>query len=361
MREKEAFTHNKSSELASTGTYYFKEKISFIKYANEIMSNPRRDLPEAYVSLLANPMARDGLKVKTFNVDKFICLGTPHDYEEYTYWFNSLNPKNHNNNYKMSDDVNIVPIAGKGSRFLDAGFKTPKPLLLFDNNLLIEHSFASMPKSKKNIVISRLSNFYTTKLDKKLKDKLIGFQIINLPKLTNGQLDSCLAANEYLNNFDSVLISSCDYSLQYNIKSWFNFKKNDDADIIIWTNKLKSTPIKNYQNFAYCEVKNKNSVLKITEKKCISKTPWLDPMVVGTFWFKRWDIFLEMNKLVELKGSFANTKENFIGTNINHLINKGFKVKCFWVDRWISYGDPFEYEMIHYWSDYFRVTKKYEI
>ena len=30
----------------------------------------------------------------------------------------------------------------------------------------------------------------------------------------------------------------------------------------------------------------------------------------------------------------------------------GFRVKCFWVDEWISYGDPFEYEMIHFWSDF---------
>ena len=359
LREKESFTSDRKNELASTGTYYFRDKNIFNKYANEVVNDRDRVLPEAYVSLLANPMVRDGLKVTTFNVDKFICLGTPYDYEEYIYWLKALNSKNNFQNDEFTNDVNIIPVAGQGSRFIDAGFKTPKPLLIFENNLLIEHSFASMPKSKRNIIISRLNNFHVSKLDKKMKEKLYDCHIINLDEMTNGQLDSCLAANKYLDRSDSILISSCDYSLHYDIKSWFDFKKSDDADIIIWTNKLKSTPVKDYEAFAYCLVNHKNNVTKIIEKKTISEKPWFDPMVVGTFWFKRWEIFLEMHNYVKTNGSFENAQENFIGTNINYLINRGYKVKCFWVDRWISYGDPFEYEMIHYWSDYFRPNSSY--
>ena len=114
-------------------------------------------------------MVRDGLSVKTFNVDKFICLGTPYDYEQYLYWFNALNPKEKNlkeESFKkiLSEDVNIIPVAGKGSRFIENGFKTPKPLLIYDNKLLIEHSLSSMPNAYNNIIISRLNDFYINKL-----------------------------------------------------------------------------------------------------------------------------------------------------------------------------------------------------
>ena len=130
LKEKESFTKDRLSEPASTGTYYFKDKKKFIKYAKEILYDPNRTLPEAYVSLLVNPMVRDGLTVKTFDVDKFICLGTPFDYEQYNYWFNSLKPDNvlikkNINDQKISDDVNIIPVAGEGSRFIKAGFRTP--------------------------------------------------------------------------------------------------------------------------------------------------------------------------------------------------------------------------------------------
>ena len=117
LQEKKAFTSDKKNELASTGTYYFKSKKVFYKYAKEILNDPQKPLPEAYVSLLANPMVRDGLKVRTYNVDKFICLGTPNDYEEYVYWLMSLDPKNKFDNDELSDDVNIIPVAGKGLVF----------------------------------------------------------------------------------------------------------------------------------------------------------------------------------------------------------------------------------------------------
>ena len=71
LQEKESFTSNKKNELASTGTYYFRDKNIFNKYVNEVVNDVKQVLPEAYVSLVANPMVRDGLKVTTFNVDKF--------------------------------------------------------------------------------------------------------------------------------------------------------------------------------------------------------------------------------------------------------------------------------------------------
>ena len=48
-----------------------------------------------------------------------------------------------------------------------------------------------------------------------------------------------------------------------------------------------------------------------------------------------------------------NTMRRHVNVIVNYLIENGYNVKCFWVDKWISYGDPFEYEMIHYWSEYF--------
>jgi NDP-sugar pyrophosphorylase family protein len=76
LREKQCFTDNRMEEPASVGIYYFSSKEIFSVYAREVIADKGRDLPEAYVSLLANPMVRDGLAVATFDVAKFICLGT---------------------------------------------------------------------------------------------------------------------------------------------------------------------------------------------------------------------------------------------------------------------------------------------
>ena len=76
-------------------------------------------------------------------------------------------------------------------------------------------------------------------------------------------------------------------------------------------------------------------------------------MIVGSFWFRNYKTLRQLSDIVAERGSYDPARENFIGVNINYLIEMGYKVKCFWVDEWISYGDPFEYEIIHFWSEYF--------
>ena len=86
--------------------------------------------------------------MKTYT-DKFICLGTSHDYEEYIYWLKSLNPENNPNNDEFSGDVNIIPIAGRDHVFR-CRVQNSKPLLMFNNYLLIEHSFVACQSQKKH-------------------------------------------------------------------------------------------------------------------------------------------------------------------------------------------------------------------
>lgn len=88
LREKQPFTDNRIEEHASTGTYYFKKWQYVIDFGNQIL-NSGASAPnfEYYPSLLYNPMVDAGLKILIFQVNKFICLGTPKDYKEYEFWF----------------------------------------------------------------------------------------------------------------------------------------------------------------------------------------------------------------------------------------------------------------------------------
>ena len=62
------------------------------------------------------------------------------------------------------------------------------------------------------------------------------------------------------------------------------------SDVIIFTIKLKSSIVNNYNDFAYCKEK-KGKVIKISEKKTISNTPDQDQMIIGSFWFKKAEDF----------------------------------------------------------------------
>lgn len=86
LREKSSFTDNRADEFASTGVYYMDSWKTFAHYAAELLEKRSSISMELYCSLLYNPMVRDGKRVSLFEVEKFICWGTPEDLEEYRFW-----------------------------------------------------------------------------------------------------------------------------------------------------------------------------------------------------------------------------------------------------------------------------------
>ena len=86
LREKQPFTQDRTAEFASTGVYYLDSWGLFKQYAQEIMERGEKVAAEYYASLVFPPMVRDGKSVCVYEVEKFICWGTPADLEEYLFW-----------------------------------------------------------------------------------------------------------------------------------------------------------------------------------------------------------------------------------------------------------------------------------
>ena len=87
-------------------------------------------------------------------------------------------------------------------------------------------------------------------------------------------------------------------------------------------------------------------------KSTISDTPHLDPLVVGTFWYRRAaDFKAGANNLIN--NDIRINGEHYVGTSINHLIDKSLKFVIFDIEQWISFGDPFELQVAEYWDEYF--------
>lgn len=188
------------------------------------------------------------------------------------------------------------------------------------------------------------------------------YKLFKLNKPTKGQLDTCfqcINSKDFLKEFKNhhIFISSCDYSSIFDHKKWNNFLNEKKFDICIWTTQLKSLKVKNYNAFGYCDLKNKINVKKIVEKKTISKSPEDDPMIIGTFWFKNLDLIKEMYSYVK-KLNLTINGEYYIANAINLMIKRGYNVKAFNIDQWISFGDPFEIEIYNYWKEVFYANNK---
>ncbi len=74
------------NDHAVVGSFYFKKSAYFLDAARKMIEKNRRTNNEFYVDVLMNEVIEAGLKVKVFEVDKYICWGTPNDLRTYEYW-----------------------------------------------------------------------------------------------------------------------------------------------------------------------------------------------------------------------------------------------------------------------------------
>ena len=75
------------------GTMFFRSVKLFKKGLKQIYENNIRTNGEFYVDDILNPLIKMGYKVKLFNIDRYICWGTPNDYKTYQYWLEHFSNK----------------------------------------------------------------------------------------------------------------------------------------------------------------------------------------------------------------------------------------------------------------------------
>ena len=353
LKEKSCFTNNRIEEPCSTGIYAFPKYEIFKDLADKLLL--KRDswgLKEAYTSLCLKIAIENGYKVYCREVLKFICLGTPRDYEEYIYWENIFLNFSQKNTTYYSFDHHIITAAGEGSRFTNYGYFIPKIFIDFMNKPLIKHSINSIT-SKKISIISLEK--YRNKIEK-IMNKLNNYETFFLSKTPNGQLRTL---NEYLkskNDLDNFFISSADYKFKFSEKVFNKKLKEINPDIVIFTTPWKEFAFENPSNYGFVMSDSSGKVNKIFEKPKENDFPNIDlnSLLIGTFWFKSSKI------LKKISFNADSGSELYIAKTINNYLSE-LKVLKLDVKYWLSLGTPKELHLAQYWFDFFQSHLKNEI
>lgn len=367
LREKKSFTCDRTKEYASAGIYYFSTWNLFEHHAvNFFEGDYQKTLLEAYVSLLYNSIVQQGGSVRVTKVDKFICWGTPEDLEQYLFWQDYF--KNSAEKFrrcvftqcngdiiqtKVPKSINLMPMAGKGSRFREDGYRVSKPLIQVLGKPMAVCASLSFPDAEHWIFLLNEAELDKHPIEKAFLSFKPQADFIGVKQSTSGQAATCLLAKDKLHPEAHLFIASCDYQTIYNEDLWQNIINDESIDGAIWTFRMRAGIFKNYNAFAYCRVaEDKKTILEIIEKKTISDKPELDPAVVGSFWFRKASDFVYGAEKMISRNILVNG-EHYVGTSINELLKIGRRFVIFDIEQWISLGDPFELQVFEYWESHF--------
>ncbi len=251
----------------------------------------------------------------------------------------------------------LIPMAGQGIRFAEAGYLQHKPLIPTTNRNtgfivpMVVAAVSDLPPCKKTIFVVR--DFHS----KSNTASEIAYHISNAEffvanKLTEGQASSCLLAKKLIDSSDPLLISACDNGIDWDYRKFANLTLETDA--IIFTFKGNDSVEEKPEAYGWV-VCNGSDATGVSIKKPISSTPINDNAIVGTFWFKHGKDFVYFAEQMIIANDRINN-EFYVDQVFHHMIHSGRKVKILEVDRYFCWGTPQDYEnyekTINYWKNF---------
>lgn len=205
----------------------------------------------------------------------------------------------------------LIPMAGLGKRFVDAGYTDIKPLIPVNGKPMIIAALDSLQLSGNFIFVIRNFDGYRN-LVKVLETLYRGCEIILLTEATDGPARTCLYARKKIDTQEELVITNCDQIMNWYGEQFLNACRFEDSDGTIVT--YNSTKPQN----SYARLNHAGLVSEVAEKKVISNVS-----LVGIHYWKHGCDFVSSAMRMIYSNDRAPNGEFYVAPTYNYLINQG--------------------------------------
>ena len=254
----------------------------------------------------------------------------------------------------MKEDIQlIIPMSGIGKRFIECGYKTPKPLIEVDGKPIIEHVVNLFPSVDDVTFICNESHVGIEVILKKIKPNCKIHWVPNEDR--KGPVDAVMQIENFIDENKKTIVSYCDYGTVWDYELFINYVTNNDLDGAIPCYKGFHPHMLGGDNYAFCK-ETDNLLLEIKEKSPFTNNKMSEYASNGTYYFKNGEILKKyFKKLIDLDINLKG--EYYVSLVYNLLVNDGLKVGIFEIDKMLQWGTPYDLEIYKKWSDYFKKPK----
>lgn len=229
----------------------------------------------------------------------------------------------------------VIPMAGAGSRFVEAGYDVPKMFLMAKGKTLLEWSVDSLPLN----LCTNLVFIYQSSLNNHIDvekfilskySKIKNIQFLAIPNITRGQAETVYLAKELIVLDKPMVIFNIDTKFSSSTLEACLLNKDNDGVLGAFYN--------NSNKFSFAKVDPEtNFVVEVKEKVAISNLA-----LTGLYSFKIADSFFQTAQY-EIENDIKNGGEFYIAPMYNNLIKRGQKFVIDNVESYDVLGTPQEY------------------
>jgi dTDP-glucose pyrophosphorylase len=255
--------------------------------------------------------------------------------------------------------VNIIPMAGTGSRFADAGYMLPKALIPVSGKPMILGAIEHMPKADTWVFIVRKEHIDQYFIDTLIKQEIPDAIIVSVDQTTEGQASTCMLAMPHVKPDDSIFIAACDNSFLYNHEQYNALIADQTNDAIVWT--FTKDPLLTISPKSWGWIRLEADGVTIDDmsvKVPVSETPFNDHAVVATFWFRKAQDFIDAYDLM-VKENYRINNEFYVDSLPIFFKKLSKKSVIFDVDLYVGWGKPSDLYLFEY-NEYLNSVGKLE-
>lgn len=223
----------------------------------------------------------------------------------------------------------VIPMAGLGSRFTQAGFEKPKPFIDVDGLPMISRVLENLKipgaryfliankshMEKEEILVNEISEKYNAKF-------------IPISLLTEGTACTVLFAREFINNDTPLLIANSDQIVDIDINDFWGdcIKRNLDGSILCFKDEQLSP------KWSFAKLEDGGLVIEVKEKEPIS-----DNATVGIYYFSKGSLFVDSAIDMIINNDRVNN-EFYTCPVYNYAINKQKKIGAYFLNQKQMHG-----------------------
>lgn len=191
-------------------------------------------------------------------------------------YINNMTGKFENDSW-ASEELNVlIPMAGAGSRFAEAGFTFPKPLIEVMGKPMIQAVVENLNIKARYIFIVQVKDYEKYNLYFLLNLIAPGCEIVQVSGLTEGAACTTLLAKEFIDSEKSLLIANSDQIIGWNpAEVMYSLETTEVDGGILTFNSI-------HPKWSYVRKNTDGNVVEVAEKKPIS-----DLATVGVYYWRR--------------------------------------------------------------------------
>ena len=234
------------------------------------------------------------------------------------------------NNLKWEDKkLNVlIPMAGAGSRFQQAGYTFPKPLIDVEGKPMIQVVVENLGIDANYIFVVQKEHREKYNLDTLLNLISPNCKVVEVDGITEGAACTALLAKEHIDNDNPLFFANSDQFVEWD-STEFMYKMNEtDADGGIVS--FRAT----HPKWSFAKVDENGLVTEVAEKNPIS-----DIATVGYYYWKHGSDFVKYAEEMIEKDIRVNN-EFYVCPVFNQAIEDGKQIRTFDIPKMWGLGTP---------------------